>query len=84
MRIALRGQTKNLKTSNELGMEPNKPELTEFFKSILQAMNDATGKLVEETAVNGGSLVISIMERCEEGSSKDLLAKVYGNKSTLL
>jgi hypothetical protein len=73
-----------MKISNELDIESNKPELTEFFKSILQAMNDATRKLVEETAVNGGSLVISINGEVKKVPAKDLLAKVYGNKSTLL
>src|SRR5258708_29295458 len=48
----------------------NKPELTELFKKILKGMNDATRKLVEESAASGESLVISVNGRSEEHTSE--------------
>lgn len=59
-------------------METNKPELTGLFKNILQGMNDATRKLVEENAATGGSLVISVNGEVKKVPAKDLLPKVYG------
>lgn len=59
-------------------METNKPELTGLFKSILQGMNDATRKLVEENAATGGSLVISVNGEVKKVPAKELLPKVYG------
>jgi hypothetical protein len=43
-------------------------------------MNDATRKLVEETAATGGSLVISINGEVKKVPAKDLLPTV--SKST--
>jgi hypothetical protein len=56
-------------------MEKSKPELTDLFKSILHAMNDATRKLVEEAAATGGSLVISINGEVKRVPAKDLLPR---------
>jgi hypothetical protein len=60
-------------------MESNKPELTGLFKKILQGMNNATRKLVEENAASGGSLVISVNGEVKKVLAKDLLSKVSGN-----
>ena len=61
-------------------METNKSELTGLFKKILQGMNDATRKLVEENAAVGGSLVISINGEIKKVPAKDLLPQVLGTK----
>jgi hypothetical protein len=61
-------------------METNKPELTGLFKKILKGMNDATRKLVEESAATGGSLVISVNGEVKKVPAKDLLPQVSGNR----
>lgn len=60
-------------------METNNPELTGLFKKILQGMNDATRKLVQESAVNGESLVISVNGEVKKVPAKDLLPQFHGN-----
>jgi len=57
-------------------MDTDKPELSERFKSILLAVNEATRKLVEESAANGKSLVISVNGEVKKVPAKDLLAEV--------
>ncbi|MBT1707823.1 hypothetical protein KK062_06310 [Fulvivirgaceae bacterium PWU5] len=64
-------------------MEKDKPELTGLFKDILQGMNDATRKLVEENAAIGGSLVISVNGEVKKVPAKDLLPQVRINKNPL-
>jgi hypothetical protein len=60
-------------------METNKPELTGLFKKILKGMNDATRKLVEESAASGASLVTSVNGEVKKVPAKDLLPQVTGN-----
>jgi hypothetical protein len=60
-------------------MEASKPELSELFKKILRGMNNATRKLVEESAANGRSLVISEDGEVKRIPAKDLLPRVSGN-----
>lgn len=59
-------------------MEANKPEITRLFKKILQGMNDATRKLVEENAASGSSLIISENGQVKKIPAKDLLPRVSG------
>ena len=59
-------------------METNKPELTGLFKKILKGMNDATRKLVEESAAAGESLIISVNGEVKKVPAKDLLPRVSG------
>lgn len=54
----------------------SKPELTGLFKRILQGMNEATRKLVEEKAAIGGFLVISVNGEVKKVPAKDLLPRV--------
>jgi hypothetical protein len=42
-------------------------------------MNDATRKLVEESAAVGGSLIISVNGEVKKVPAKDLLSQVSGN-----
>jgi len=67
----------DFKSSNT---ETNKPELTGLFKKVLQGMNDATRKLVEESAASGASLVISVNGEVKKVPAKELLPKVPGNR----
>jgi hypothetical protein len=60
-------------------MEKNKPEMTGLFKKILKGMNDATRKLVEESAAAGESLVISVNGEVKKVPAKDLLSQVSVN-----
>jgi hypothetical protein len=53
--------------------------LTGLFKKILKGMNDATRKLVEESAAAGESLVISVNGEVRKVPAKDLLPQVRGN-----
>jgi len=66
-----------LSQSNQYG--GSKPELSELFKKILRGMNNATRKLVEESAANGRSLVISEDGEVKRIPAKDLLPRVSGN-----
>lgn len=56
-------------------METNKPELSELSKKILEGMRQASRKLVEESAANGRSLVISIDGEPKKVPAKDLLGR---------
>jgi len=64
-------------------METNKHELPGHFKDILQAMNEATRKLVEEKAAIGGSLVISVNGEVKKVPAKDLLPQVRRNEKLI-
>ena len=59
-------------------MEPNKSELDEFADKVLQGMTLASRKLVEESAANGRSLVISEDGEVKRIPAKDLLPRVSG------
>ena len=61
-------------------MEPNKSDLTGVFKMVLQGMNEATRKLVEESAATGESLVISVNGEVKKVPAKELLPQVHGTK----
>jgi len=47
-------------------MEPNNPQPSELFSKILEGMRKASRKLVEESAAQGRSLVISINGEVED------------------
>jgi hypothetical protein len=55
-------------------------ELSGLFKKILKGMNDATRKLVEESAAAGESLVISVNGEVKKVPAKDLLPQVSVNR----
>ena len=57
-------------------MEPNKSQPTELFNKILLGMKKASRKLVEESAAQGRSLVISIEGEVRHVPAKDLLSQV--------
>lgn len=59
-------------------MEINKSELDEFADKVLQGMTEASRKLVEESAANGRSLVISEDGEVKRIPAKDLLPRVSG------
>ena len=59
-------------------METNKSELDEFADKIMQGMTEASRKLVEESAANGRSLVISEDGEVKRVPAKDLLSRVSG------
>jgi hypothetical protein len=59
-------------------METNKSELDEFADKILQGMTEASRKLVEESAANGRSLVISEDGEVKRIPAKELLSRVSG------
>jgi hypothetical protein len=59
-------------------METNKSELDELSDKILQGMAKASRKLVEESAANGRSLVISEDGEVKRVPAKDLLPRVSG------
>jgi hypothetical protein len=59
-------------------MENNKSELDEFADKVLQGMIEASRKLVEESAANGRSLVISEDGEVKRVPAKDLLPRVSG------
>ena len=59
-------------------METNKSELDEFADKILQGMTEASRKLVEKSAANGRSLVISEDGEVKRIPAKDLLPRVSG------
>jgi hypothetical protein len=60
-------------------MENNKSELDKLSDKILQGMTEASRKLVEESAANGRSLVISEDGEVKKVPAKDLLPQVSGN-----
>jgi hypothetical protein len=57
-------------------MEPNKSKPTELFNKILPGMEKASRKLVEESAAQGRSLVISVNGEVQNIPAKDLLPQV--------
>jgi hypothetical protein len=57
-------------------MISNKKQPTEFFKNILQGMKKASRKLVEESAAQGRSLVISVDGEVKDVPAQELLAQV--------
>jgi hypothetical protein len=59
-------------------METNKSELDKLSDKILQGMTEASRKLVEESAANGRSLVISEDGEVKRVPAKDLLSRVSG------
>jgi hypothetical protein len=61
-------------------MEKDRSEHTGLFKKILQGMNDATRKLVEENAASDGYLVISVNGEIKKVPAKELLSKYIGNR----
>jgi len=61
-------------------METNKSELDEFADKILQGMTEASRKLVEESVVNGRSLVISEDGEVKRVPAKELLPRVSGKR----
>jgi hypothetical protein len=59
-------------------METHKSELYEFADKVMQGMTEASRKLVEESAANGRSLVISEDGEVKRVPAKDLLPRVSG------
>ena len=59
-------------------MENNKSELDKLSDKILQGMTEASRKLVEKSAANGRSLVISEDGEVKRVPAKDLLPRVSG------
>jgi hypothetical protein len=57
-------------------METNKSDLDELSDKILRGMTEASRKLVEESAANGRSLVISEDGEVKRVPAKDLLPRV--------
>ncbi len=57
-------------------METDKSELDELSDKILKGMAEASRKLVEESAANGRSLVISEDGEVKKVPAKDLLPRV--------
>ena len=60
-------------------MDSNKPQPTELFNKILAGMKKASRKLVEESAAQGRSLVISINGEVKDVPAKELLSEVSEN-----
>jgi len=56
-------------------METNRSEFSEFSNRILQGMREASRKLVEESAANGRSLIISIDGEIKKVPAKDLISR---------
>ena len=57
-------------------MESNKSQPSELFSKILSGMRKASRKLVEESAAQGRSLVISIDGEVKSVPAKELLAQL--------
>lgn len=57
-------------------MESNKSQPTELFSRILAGMKKASRKLVEESAMQGRSLVISENGEVKSVPAKDLLMQM--------
>jgi hypothetical protein len=57
-------------------METNKSEFDQLSEKILLGMEEASRKLVEESAANGRSLIISIGGEIKKVPAKDLLSRV--------
>ena len=61
-------------------METNKSELDELSDKIMQGMTKASRKLVEKSAANGRSLVISEDGEVKKVPAKELLPRVSGKR----
>ena len=61
-------------------METNNSELDKLSDKILQGMTEASRKLVEKSAANGRSLVISEDGEVKRVPAKDLLPRVSGKR----
>lgn len=61
-------------------MEPNKSSLDKLSEKILQGMKEASRKLVEESAANGRSLIISVDGEVKRVPATDLLSRVSDGK----
>ena len=59
-------------------METDKSDLDDLTDKILKGMTEASRKLVEESAANGRSLVISEDGEVKRVPAKDLLPRVSG------
>ncbi len=57
-------------------MESNQPQPSELFSKILEGMRKASRKLVEESAMRGRSLVISVNGEVKRVPAKELLSQV--------
>ena len=57
-------------------MIPNKNQPPDFFKNILKGMKKASRQLVEESAAQGRSLVISVDGEVKDVPAKELLSQV--------
>ncbi len=61
-------------------METNKSELGELSDKIMQGMTEASRKLVEKSAANGRSLIISEDGEVKKVPAKELLTRVSGKR----
>jgi len=61
-------------------MELNKPQPTELFSKILEGIKKASRKLVEESAAQGLSLVISVNGEAKDVPAEQLLSQVSEKK----
>ena len=61
-------------------METNKSELDKLSDKIMQGMTEASRKLVEKSAANGRSLVISEDGEVKKVPAKELLPRVSGKR----
>lgn len=61
-------------------METNKSELDELSDKIMQGMTEASRKLVEKSAANGRSLIISEDGEVKKVPAKELLTRVSGKR----
>lgn len=61
-------------------MKANKSDLDNLSNKILKGMKEASRKLVEESAANGRSLVISVDGEVRKVPAKDLLPRVSDGK----
>ena len=66
-------------TRKQNEMESNTPQPTELFSKILTGMKMASRKLVEESAAQGRSLVISVNGEVKNVPAKELLSQVSEN-----
>ncbi len=61
-------------------METNKSELGELSDKIMQGMTEASRKLVEKSAANGRSLIISENGEVKKVPAEELLPRVSGTR----
>jgi hypothetical protein len=57
-------------------MESNKPQTSELFNKVLEGMKKASRKLVEDSAAQGRTLVISIDGEAKSVPAKELLSQI--------